>query len=98
MLKNKVNQCYKCGRYGHIGKYCTKKEICRNCGEDSHTNKEQNEKCDKEERCNNCIAYNSTVKVQSKKKNTKHTCFAKSCPVRESEIAKFKNKINYGHN
>jgi hypothetical protein len=29
-------QCYKCGKFGHISKFCTKEEQCFSCGEVKH--------------------------------------------------------------
>jgi hypothetical protein len=31
-----VRQCYKCGKFGHISKSCTKEQHCCSCGEAKH--------------------------------------------------------------
>jgi hypothetical protein len=31
-----VRQCYKCGKFGHVSKFCTKEKQCFSCGEVKH--------------------------------------------------------------
>lgn len=62
----KVIQCYKCLRYGHVAKQCRSvKSLCTNCGKDkdeSHTCREPQDTC-----CIYC-------------KNSEHKSISKDCP------------------
>lgn len=43
-------RCYKCLRFGHIGKECELEEICANCSEPSHA-----DVCTRPPKCANCL-------------------------------------------
>ena len=45
--------CHNCHKYGHTKTRCRLKAVCRNCGEDDHTNDKTN-KCPNESKCANC--------------------------------------------
>ena len=49
--KYRLQQCHHCQKYGHVAKYCRKKEAtCSRCGEQGHERKE----CRNEISCVNC--------------------------------------------
>ncbi|GBN95971.1 hypothetical protein AVEN_166248-1 [Araneus ventricosus] len=63
----KRRQCFKCFRFGHIAKNCSKRDIltCMKCGEEGHLIKD----CNKEQRCINC---HNIKERQNLKLNLKH--------------------------
>ncbi|KYN03202.1 Nucleic-acid-binding protein from mobile element jockey [Cyphomyrmex costatus] len=69
-----VRLCFKCGRTGHISKFCDKPEACLNCSGDHRSSKEA--PCSLEKKCVNCGGPYSTMD--------------RSCPVfvKHTEIAK----------
>ncbi|KYM94054.1 Nucleic-acid-binding protein from mobile element jockey [Cyphomyrmex costatus] len=69
-----VRLCFKCGRIGHISKFCDKPEACLNCSGDHRSSKEV--PCSLEKKCINCGGPHSTMD--------------RGCPVfvKHNEIAK----------
>lgn len=82
--------CYNCGRFGHIGKFCTNKKSCLRCGSESHTR--QNCEVDKEN-CINCSIYNNKFRA---KISTKHSCMDRKCRSWKREIENQIARTNYG--
>jgi hypothetical protein len=65
-------RCNMCLQFGHSKKRCpTGIELCRNCGDERHS-----EKCQNAPRCVNCTGPNNN-----------HGSLAKDCPETEKEIA-----------
>lgn len=69
-----VRLCFKCGRIGHISKFCERPEACLMCGGDHRLSRE--EPCSRGKKCINCEGPHSTMD--------------RSCPVlkKQMEIAK----------
>lgn len=87
-------QCFKCGRYGHIGKNCVNRDICLECGNSKKKKKACSEgKCTRH--CSNCEHVNQFYPEQQRV-NTDHSSLDPRCPTRALEIAKLRKRTNYG--
>jgi hypothetical protein len=80
-------RCYKCLKFGHTKKFCKGDEICGNCAEKSHIDRERvNEKCDRPTKCANCG-------------DSTHNAFSRICPVwryeKEIQTLKHQKKITF---
>ncbi|XP_044575225.1 uncharacterized protein LOC123259030 [Cotesia glomerata] len=53
-----IRQCYRCGKIGHISRFCKEEEKCLTCGESKH---EESLGCTKPLKCRNCKGSHRTI-------------------------------------
>lgn len=53
-----IRQCYRCGKIGHISRFCKEEEKCLTCGESKH---EESLGCSKPPKCRNCQGAHRTI-------------------------------------
>lgn len=80
--------CYKCGKYGHIGKVCRSDSICLKCGERNGRDHE----C-RTIKCNNCIIFNNKFHT---KYPVDHSCTDKNCRILHKEVDRLSSRTDYG--
>lgn len=82
-------QCFKCGQFGHISKFCRNNELCKSCGAEAH---KTDEVCPGKT-CLNCTKYNLKFKTTF---GVEHNCLDRACPIREKEVERLISRTDYG--